>query len=567
MAEKKNKLGEYLIAQGALSQEQLLEALESQKVHKKFLGEILIDKGLVSEKEIAKILAEQLNLPFISGDKLVSDAKLKNIFPVKKLREWKVLPLEIKDDVLFVAVANPLDIKMLQEIKSLTTYKIKLAVATGAGITKCLEKWFGSSDRLQAAIEDIAFEKGSRHPEGMGSVRRFEEAVKDAPVVQLVNSMISEAIQQRASDIHFEPQKQSIRVRFRIDGVLHKKLDIPKDLQLPLTSRIKVISGLDISEMRKPQDGKMRMVFGQKEYDIRISTLPDAFGEKVVLRILDKESIQINMDMIGLGEEGKSFLKKIIKTPYGIVLVTGPTGSGKTTTLYSMLNQLNDETRNIVTVEDPVEYELGGITQTEVNLKAGYTFATGMRHILRQDPDVIMIGEIRDFETAEIAIQAALTGHLVLSTLHTNNAPGTITRLLDMNVEPFLIGASVIAVIAQRLVRKLCPHCAEPEVLSPELEKHVQMYLKGSNAHQFKKAKGCAQCEHLGYRGRAGIFEMMRLTPELKDLVLKKAPEADIERLAFAQGMKTLQADALQKASLGITSLEEAMRVTMPGRE
>jgi len=567
MIDKKNKLGEYLMSQGVLTQGQLLEALELQKIQKKFLGEILVEKGLVSEKEIVNILAEQLNLPIIADDDLVLDEKLKDIFPPKKLREWKAIPIQFKDNTLIVAVANPLDLRVIQDVRHLTAYKIKIALATPSGIAGCLDKWFGSSDRLQAAIDDIEVEKSEKKEDAVTNIRKLEEAVEDAPVVQLVNSMIREAIHQRASDIHLEPQKEGVRVRFRVDGVLHKKFEVPKDLQLSVTSRIKIISGLDISEMRKPQDGKMKITLAKKEYDIRVSSLPDAHGEKIVLRILDKQSVLMDMNLLGLEESEKEFFRKSIENPYGIMLVTGPTGSGKTTTLYSLLNKLNDESRNIVTVEDPIEYELNGINQTEVNVRAGYGFATGMRHILRQDPNVIMIGEIRDLETAEIAVQAALTGHLVFSTLHTNNAPGAIVRLVDMHVEPFLIGASVIAIVAQRLVRKLCPDCAKNEDVSQELEKYIQPYLAKIGSYQFKKAQGCANCDYLGYKGRSVIFEMMRMTPEIKNLVLKRAPEAEIRAVAITQGMNTLQMSALRKVCQGVTSLEEAMRVTLLGKE
>ena len=565
--DKKNKLGEYLIAQGVISEGQLLEALDLQKTQKKFLGEILVEKRFVSEKDIVKILSEQLNLPVIADEDLTLDENLKDIFPPKKLREWKAVPIQFKENTLMVAVANPLDMRIIQDIKHLTAYKIKLTIATPSGIIGCLDKWFGSSDRLQAAIDDIEIEKGEKKEEAVSNIRKLEEAVEDAPVVQLVNSMIREAIHQRASDIHLEPQKEGVRVRFRVDGVLHKKFEVPKELQLSVTSRIKIISGLDISEMRKPQDGKMKINLAKKEYDIRVSSLPDSYGEKIVMRILDKQSVLVDLNLLGLDDAEQEFFRKVVETPYGILLVTGPTGSGKTTTLYSVLNKLNDETRNIVTVEDPIEYELNGINQTEVNVRAGYTFATGMRHILRQDPNVIMIGEVRDLETAEIAVQAALTGHLVFSTLHTNNAPGAIVRLVDMHVEPFLIGASVIAIIAQRLVRKLCPDCAKKEDVSRELERYIQPYLAKIGSYQFKKAQGCPNCDYLGYKGRTVIFEMMRMTPEIKDLVLRRAPEADIRAMAITQGMSTLQMSALRKVCQGVTSLEEAMRVTLLGKE
>ncbi|HEC68874.1 MAG TPA: type II/IV secretion system protein, partial [Candidatus Omnitrophica bacterium] len=335
----------------------------------------------------------------------------------------------------------------------------------------------------------------------------------------------------------------------------------PKGLQPAVISRVKIMSGMDIAERRKPQDGRMVIGIRDREYDIRVSTLPDIFGEKVVLRILDKKSILISLDKLGLDENERSIIESLIYQPYGMILVTGPTGSGKTTTLYSILNKLNDATRNIVTVEDPVEYELEGINQTAVNVRAGYTFATGMRHILRQDPDVIMIGEIRDLETAEIAIQAALTGHLVLSTLHTNNAPGAINRLLDMNVEPFLISASLIGIIAQRLVRKLCPYCRQDYTPSEDLMKEISEYIPEPKKVKFAKSSGCERCKNLGYYRRTGIFEIVRITPQMKELILKRATEKEVTDLAIREGMHTLQQSGVVKALQKITSIEEVMRV------
>ncbi|MDP8265424.1 MAG: ATPase, T2SS/T4P/T4SS family [Candidatus Aceula meridiana] len=562
MTEKREKIGDYLLKNGTLSQEQLILALEHQKENEKFLGEILVEKGYVAEEEVAAVLAEQFNLPFILLSACPIDDTLKKLFPVNKMKQWKIFPIKLEGDILTVAVTNPLDIKMMQELKYLSGYKLDLAVTTSKEIFDCIHKNFGSNANLEEAIADVSFRSQSQAFNLKGDMKTLEEAVQDAPIVKLVNSVVDEAIKQNASDIHFEPQKAALRIRYRVDGVLYESFNVPKELQLPVISRIKIISGMDISETRRPQDGRMSFEINHRSYDIRTSTLPDSFGEKIVMRILDKENIFLEIRNLGLSDKESQFVKNLIQIPYGIILITGPTGSGKTTTLYSMLNQLNDETRNIVTVENPTEYQLEGINQTEVNEKAGYTFATGMRHILRQDPDVIMIGEIRDLETAEIAVQAALTGHLVLSTLHTNNAAGSVVRLLDMNVEPFLIGSSVVGVVAQRLVRKLCPHCSKEEDISVEVEKSILKYVPDFKSRKFAKPVGCKKCRNIGYQGRTGIFEMMNVTPEIKEMIIKRATEAEIEKKAIEQGMSTLQMSAIEKASQGATSLEEAMRVT-----
>lgn len=560
MSDKKEKLGEVLIRQGILSQDKLVHALDEQKKSEKLLGEILVEKGFVSEEDVAKILADQLGLPFISISDIEIDPTLRKVFTPKKMKECKVFPVKLEGDLLTVAVVNPLDIKMIQDLKYESGHRITLAITTSKDILDCLHWHFGSSADLQEALEDISG-KNKDFVSGF-DLRSLEQAVQDAPVVKLVNSVLTEAINQKASDIHFEPQRHTLRIRYRVDGVLRETLSIPKELQLAVTSRIKIISNIDIAEMRKPQDGRMSFTLGAKSYDLRTSTLPDSFGEKVVLRILDKTNAILNFEHLGLDEKEQKILEELIRVPYGIILNTGPTGSGKTTSLYAMLNALNDETRNIVTVENPIEYQLDGINQTEVNERAGYTFATGLRHILRQDPDVIMIGEIRDLETAEIAVQAALTGHLVLSTLHTNSAAGSVVRLIDMNIEPFLIGSAVCGILAQRLVRKLCPYCAQKQAISDDIRKIVGSYLKDFDGSFFMKAVGCQKCQGVGYQGRSAIFEMMKITPEIKELIVRKATETEVENMALFQGMRTLQMRALEKASEGVTSLEEAMRVT-----
>lgn len=562
MAEEKDKIGAFLVKAGLITEKQLDETLEFQKRSGKRLGGILIEKGLVSEKQIIKALAHQFGLEWVRLSSYPIDTSLLHIFPSEKMQQWRIFPIKLEKNNLIVAVTNPLDIVMLQELKYLSGYRIRPVLATSIDIDECINKYFGSHRNVQEAIQEIVTSKKEETLTEEMSLKDLEVAVREAPVVKLVNSVMGEAIKEEASDVHFEPQREKLRVRYRVDGMLYEKFTIPKGLQPPVVSRIKIMSGMDIAERRRPQDGRMSLFLGDIEYDIRVSTLPDVFGEKVVLRILDKKSILITLGNLGLDNDELSILNNLISRPYGIILVTGPTGSGKTTTLYSILNKINDATRNITTIEEPIEYELEGINQTAVNVRGGYTFATGMRHILRQDPDVIMIGEIRDLETAEIAIQAALTGHLVFSTLHTNNAPGAIIRLLDMDVEPFLISSSVIGVIAQRLVRKICPYCAQEYYIPQELAEEILEYLPNAKEIKFVKPVGCDKCRHIGYHKRTGIFEIMRVTSEIKDLVLKRAMEREVTEEAIKQGMRTLQRSALEKAYSKITSLEEVMRVT-----
>ena len=555
------KLGEILVEKGLLTPNQLYEALEIQKKTHKRLGEILIEKGLIKEEDLVKVLACQFNLEYVDLDKCKVSKEALQVFSPDIVKQHRIFPLKIEGETLVLVVSNPLDIFTLQNLKYLSGYRIKPVLSTPKQIDEYINKYFGPMREAQQAIKEIITRRDESQIQEEVPFKELEKVVQEAPIIRLVNSIIAEAIVQEASDIHLEPQKENMRIRYRIDGVLYERMNVPKHLQPLVISRIKIISGMDIAERRRPQDGRMSISMGEREYDIRVSTLPDVFGEKVVLRILDKQKILIPLENLGLDKEELAIIERLIYQPYGMILVTGPTGSGKTTTLYSILHRLNDISRNIVTIEDPVEYELPGINQTSVNVRAGYTFATGLRHILRQDPDVIMVGEIRDLETAEISIQAALTGHLVLSTLHTNSASGAIARLLDMDVEPFLISSSVIGVIAQRLVRKLCPLCKEEYRPPPEIIKEIKDLLPQNKNVKFARPKGCEECKNLGYKGRTAIFEILRITPQIKRLILKRAPEADIEKVGISEGMKTLRKSGVIKALNKITSLEEVMRV------
>ncbi|MCM8774671.1 MAG: Flp pilus assembly complex ATPase component TadA [Candidatus Omnitrophica bacterium] len=553
------KLGEILVKYGIINNGQLQHVLDLQKKTGKKLGEILIEEGMASEQMITDILAQQHKLPMIDLNKVEPKEIVFNLFPPSYLKKHNIAPVEVDGDYVVVAINDPLDFVVLQELKNMSNYKIRLVMASLSDIKNYLDKHFGDLRSVTEAIKEISA-KDSLKEEDL-PLEELEAKAQDAPIVKLVNSVITEAVKQKASDVHFEPQKKNLRIRFRVDGILYEKMIIPKELQAAVISRIKIISGMDIAERRKPQDGRISLGKDAPDVDVRVSTLPDIFGEKIVLRLLDKKSILKPLEKLGMNEEELRIVKNLISKPYGMILVTGPTGSGKTTTLYSILNILNDESRNIVTVEDPVEYELEGINQTHINVRAGYTFATAIRHILRQDPDVIMVGEIRDAETAEIAIQSALTGHLVFSTLHTNTASGAITRLLDMNIEPFLIGSAVIGVIAQRLVRQLCPFCKEEYIPTSSVWEWINSLLPVSQTITLVKPKGCDKCFGMGYKGRVGIFEIFAMDDSIRELVLKRSTELEIAKVAISKGMDILKISGLKKALAKITSLEEVSRV------
>lgn len=562
---KSLRLGEILLKQGAVTEEQIYQALEAQKTSKKVLGEILIEKGFLTDQVLAEALAREFHLAFLDLTKEKVDKELAKVFSPGILKKYGVFPLRREGDYLIVATSDPLDILALQQIGHLTNYNVRPVIATRKQIETQINKYAGSMQHAAEAIKEIIAKKRD-DIETLDatdqSLKELEIAVHEAPIIKLVNSIIAEAIEQNSSDIHLEPQLEALFVRFRIDGVLYEKMTVPHDLQAAVISRIKIISGMDIAERRVPQDGRLSVNAHDRLFDVRVSTLPGVYGEKVVLRLLDKRSILIPLESLGFDESELTLIDRLIHRPYGILLLTGPTGSGKTTTLYSFLNVLNDATRNIVTVEDPVEYELPRIHQTAINVRAGYTFATAIRHILRQDPDIIMVGEIRDLETAEIAIQAAITGHLVLSTLHTNSASGAITRLIDMDVEPFLISSAVIGVIAQRLVRKLCPYCKKEYAAAESLKKSIADLLPpNSKEAVLAKPQGCDRCNNIGYAKRTGIFEILNMSDEIRELTLKKSDENEIAKTAIAQGMRTLRASGVKKALDKTTSLEEVMRV------
>lgn len=557
------KLGEVLLKLGLIDGEKLSEALAIQRRTDKKLGETLLEQKAITEAQLLAALSELYRLPIIDLTGRAIDPLVLSLVPARVAQKYNVLPVSLENDYLVVAMNDPLDLAMLQELRNLSGKKIRPVLASASDIRIFFDNYFTPMISAQEVIREAAGIKNKSEQQlREQSIKELEVAAQEAPTVKLVASVISEAIKNKASDIHFEPQRDAMRVRFRIDGILYEKVSIPRNMQPAIISRVKIVSGMDIAETRKPQDGRMEASGDGKEFDIRVSSLPGMFGEKLVLRLLNKQSIILPVSSLGMSLEERDLLTQLVQRPYGMLLVSGPTGSGKTTTLYSVLNSVNNAAKNIVTVEDPVEYELNGITQTSVNTRAGYSFATAIRHILRQDPDVIMIGEIRDLETAEIAIQAALTGHVVLSTIHTNNAAGVVTRLIDMNVEPFLVSSAVIGVVAQRLVRTLCPECRKEYAPSEDLKKSIPELAKLPADTTFAKPVGCAKCNSLGYDGRTAIFEMFPMEDDVRNLILKKSNEAEITKLLLSRQMKTLRMAGLEKACKKITSIEEVMRIT-----
>jgi type IV pilus assembly protein PilB len=554
---RRRRLGEILVEAGLLTPERLEEALERQKRTGERLGKVLLEMGIASEAEVARAVASQLGLEYLDLTQVLPDEQAMLVLPEHMARRYQVIPLRLADGKLTLGMVDPLDVLALDDVRRHTGYEIVPAVITLDDFQRTLNQYPALDENLEAMIREIRV----RTPDEEMGLDRLRQLVDEAPVVRLVNQIILQAIRQRASDIHIEPQESRMRVRYRIDGILYNVMTPPRDIQAAVISRIKIMAEIDIAERRRPQDGRIAFKVDEREYDLRVNTMPTVFGEKVVMRILDKSAMMVGIDKIGLLPDTHRRFEQMMGKPYGIILLTGPTGSGKSTTLYSMLNRLNSTERNIITIEDPVEYHLPGINQVQVNPKAGLTFATGLRAFLRQDPDIIMVGEIRDEETARIAIHAALTGHLVLSTLHTNDAPGAVTRLVDMGIESFLVASSVIGVVAQRLVRVLCDRCKEAYSAPPDLLRRLGVGETGHHAPvTFYRAVGCEFCNAVGYRGRTGIFEIMILDEVLRDLVAKEAPAAAIREAAVARGMRTLGEDGLEKILLGITTPEEVLR-------
>ncbi len=541
---QKKRLGDLLIEGGLITATQLQQALEHGRERNIKVGVALRELGFVNEQNVAKTLSRQLKIPFVDFDRLVIDPKIGTLLPEMVARKHKVLTLGKKPGETLVAFADPLNIHAIDEVSRHLDDKLVLCMAVESRIEEAINRLYSS--RTAAPAE------------------RTGPASEESEAVSVLNDIVVQAVREEASDIHIEPGDEIMRVRLRVDGLLRLSRELPMELHPSLVSRIKILSQLDIGERRKPQDGRCELPVSGKEFDIRVSTLPLNAGEKVVMRLLDKSKIRIDLQNLGFEPVQLGIFKKHLHRPHEIVLVTGPTGSGKTTTLYGALNHINAIEQNIVTVEDPVEYELPGINQVQVNPRANLTFASALRSILRQDPDVVMIGEIRDVETAEIAIQAALTGHLMLSTLHTNDAAGAIARLVDMDIPPFLIASALGLVVGQRLLRLLCPVCRQP--FTPPGSTLADLGL-GDGPHTIYRPKGCEACDGVGFRGRTAIYEVLEISKEIEELIMAKAATTELARRAVASGMLTLHRAGLGKVLSGASSLEEVLRVTLVGRE
>jgi len=550
------------MSQGLLSQKQAEHVLSEQRASGEPLHKVLDRLGYVPQERVLRTVAEIMEVPFVQLSEYSVDPEALQVLTPELAHELKVLPLFRIGDVLTVAMVDPGDITVIDRIHAHTGLEVEPAIATEEEIVSAIEYYYGVPKTLDTSLDQVLQEIVQEEPEEQRSAaEELKAKAEEAPVIKLVNLIIAQAIRDRASDIHIEPEERHLRVRYRIDGILHEAFQPPKHLQAAITSRIKILAQMDIAETRVPQDGRFQVRLDNREVDIRVSTLPTVYGENIVMRILDKTNLFLGLEDLGLLPDTLEKVKQMLASAYGIILVTGPTGSGKTTTLYSALQSINSIEKNIITIEDPVEYRLPLVRQAQVNTKTGMTFAAGLRSILRQDPDVVMVGEIRDSETAEIAVQAALTGHLVLSTLHTNDAPGAITRLTEMGVEPFLTASATIGVIAQRLVRKICPHCRVSYEPSPTLLKGLGL-KPPDKAIKFYRGEGCHHCKKTGYKGRIGIHEVMVMNDELRELVLTRASGDVLRKAAIRNGMRTLRQDGLIKAARGITTVEEVVRVT-----
>jgi len=552
--DKRIEVVDLLLKEGLITSEQLDKAREETKRTGLDLENTLVRLEFISEEDIANTLAHALGVPFIDLSDYLIDAELIKLVPENLVRRYKAVPLFKIGNSLTLAMIDPQDVIALDQIrKACKIDSIEPVLATEKGIQHILDSYYGTSGSVEEVTKSI-----DKKTMLDGEQRETVEVAEEPPIIKLVNIMIMQAVRDRASDIHIEPEENLLRTRYRIDGILHEVNTLPKKLQSAIISRIKVIANMDIAVSRKPQDGKVSMNLENKDIEIRVSTFPTVHGENVVMRLLDKSSVLLNLKALGISQDIFDDLDKLIRRSNGIILVTGPTGSGKTTTLYAALSSINSMEKNIITVEDPVEYELPLIRQTQVNPKAGITFANGLRSILRQDPDIIMVGEIRDKDTADIAIQAALTGHLVFSTLHTNDAPSTLTRLLDMGVEPFLISSSVIGVLAQRLVRTICDKCKEKYVPTEAVLGDLGM----QEQVEFFKGKGCAKCKNIGFLGRIGIFELIIINEDIRKMISERRSADQIKKVAVEQGMKTLRDDGLSKVKEGLTTPDEVLRVT-----
>ena len=553
------QLGDILLEGGLVSPDQLTDAVEQQQRLGRSLGRVLVDLGMLTEGQLVSALAQQIGLTFVDLSDYPVDGSAVTRVSDAVCRRHTALPIGYDDGKLVVAMADPANVFALDDIRSLTGMDLKPVVATKPDLLAAINRYH----RGDAELDDltIAMEAGKETDDDLSNIK---EVVEDAPIVKFVNLLITQAIQDRASDIHIEPAERDLRVRFRIDGVLHEVMRSPKSITSGVTSRLKIMADINIAERRIPQDGRLSVNANGKKIDLRVATLPTVWGEKIVMRILDNSNAMLKLSDLGFADENYEVYSKSFIKPYGMILVTGPTGSGKSTTLYATLNIVSKPEVNVITVEDPVEYRLPGINQVQTNVKAGLTFAAALRSILRSDPDIVLLGEIRDHETAQIAIEAALTGHLVLSTLHTNDAPSAITRLTEMGIEPFLVGSALDCVLAQRLARKLCPKCKEAYVPSREMMTENRFAWSADEAlPTLYRPIGCSACSKTGYKGRLALHEVMAVSEDIERMAVEHASALAISKVALEQGMITLREDGLRKVTAGITSIEEILRVVV----
>ncbi len=560
MAGDTGHLGTLLIDEGLVTPEILDTGMALQQQTGRPLGRVLVEEGLVDEADLVRALAKHIGIEFVDLNAVTVDPAAAALVPESLARRYAALPIGFEDDALIVAMADPANVLAIDDIRALTGRDVIPRVATRSDV----ERSIGGVAGLEDSVSDLAEFAADDDIEAQ-DLASVEASTEDAPVVKLVNMLISKAAADRASDIHIEPTERDLRVRYRIDGVLHEIMRTPRSIMNAVVSRLKIMADIDIAERRRPQDGRISLKVGRRSIDLRVSTLPTIYGEKVVMRILDTSQALLQLEDLGFLPDTHSRFEESFSKPYGTILVTGPTGSGKSTTLYATLNVLNRPEVNIVTVEDPVEYRLSGISQVQVNRKAGLTFPSALRSFLRQDPDIMLVGEIRDKETATIAIESALTGHLVLSTLHTNDAPSAVTRLTEMGIEPFLVGSAIDAVLGQRLARRLCKQCKEPYEPTLDALRDVGWPFEelGEDLPTLYRANGCAACSGTGYRGRLAVHELMHVTEEIERMTVERVSTEELAKMAIAQGMRTLRQDGLVKVDRGETSIEEILRVVV----
>ena len=574
-----SNLGELLIQEKLLDSEQLKSALDFHKKNDVGIGSAIVSLGYLSEEEMAQALSRQLGYPYINLDQFEVYPDVISLIPIEIAKKYLIMPIHRIRSFLTLAMVDPTDLGIIEDVRFRTGLSIQPVIASESGIMNAVSKYYGSSDALR--VKQIVDEIEQAEDTSVNIIEEEEEdydieelvhSTEEAPIITLVNTIFIDSIKKGASDVHFEPYEKNFRVRYRLDGTLHEMMDLALKFKNPVTSRVKILSNMDIAEKRLPQDGRIKMRVKlengeKKEVDMRVSSVPAVFGEKVVVRILDKAMLQLDMTKLGFEEESLDIFKRMILRPWGIILVTGPTGSGKTNTLYSGISNLNSMEKNIMTAEDPVEFYMPGINQVNIRDAIGLNFATSLRSFLRQDPDIMLVGEMRDFETVDIAIKAALTGHLVFSTVHTNDAASTILRLVNMDVEPFLIADSVVLVVAQRLVRKLCPECCTRHNLTPEALMDIGFSKEETAKLKVYKPAGCNDCHNTGYKGRIGLFEVMEITDDIRDLILSRAQSKEIKKKSMENGMTTLRRSGLKKIMEGSTSVEEVLRETIKDSE